>query len=598
MPLQADSQHYLSFITPSGVYQATRTLQGVNSAQIFQSRVEPCFQCIGKSVTAWLDDFAVHNKTEDGLIKLLRKFFSICRERNLKISVTKTVLFCKNLEWCGYVVDQEGVRCDPRRLGGLKNGCHPVNAAELSQFVNCLQWMSNYIPDYATRVAPLRKILEQAYRRSEKRTSRSVQNIRLAELEWSPGEITAFEGLQEQLGNAVTLGHRDVSKALCVFTDASGAHWAAVVTQCDASCLGKEIEDQMHQPLAFLGSLFNDTQQHWSTFEREAYAIFQSFEKMDYMFACEEDIHIFTDHRNLLFVFNTLALKPMLGRHIVNKVQRWALFLSRFMYSIEHIAGERNVAADMMTRWYAGYRGKKKLERRITSLLMAQDLVQSPADEDFAWPSIDTVRQCQEARNTRPEGLNHSEDGLWKKPDNIWILFEAMDLQMKLLVVAHCGASGRRETDSTISRLKEQYTWDSMEADAAELVSSCLHCIISKTVNRIPRPISLTLHGTSPNEVVNFDYLFMGPGTDGFKYVLVIRDDLSSYFWLFPCKAADSSTAAKEISRWIRVFTAMEHWVSDQCSHFKNQVLEKLATSYRTHHQFTVAYPPLVNGTV
>ena len=65
---------------------------------------------------------------------------------------------------------------------------------------------------------------------------------------------------------------------------------------------------------------------------------------------------MFTDHRNLLFVYALLAFEPALGRHVVSKVQRWALFLSRFDYVIEHIPGYCNVFADMLTQWAKGYR--------------------------------------------------------------------------------------------------------------------------------------------------------------------------------------------------------------------------------------------------
>ena len=48
MPLHADDQHIHNFITPSGVYQPTRTLQGAsNAGPNFQSRAEPCFVLLG-----------------------------------------------------------------------------------------------------------------------------------------------------------------------------------------------------------------------------------------------------------------------------------------------------------------------------------------------------------------------------------------------------------------------------------------------------------------------------------------------------------------------------------------------------------------------
>jgi len=81
---------------------------------------------------------------------------------------------------------------------------------------------------------------------------------------------------------------------------------------------------------------------------------------MDYILMGSKPLHIFTDHRNLLFVFAPLALEPSLGLHIVSKVQRWALFLSRFSYVIEHVDGASNVFADILTRWTKGYRREEK----------------------------------------------------------------------------------------------------------------------------------------------------------------------------------------------------------------------------------------------
>ena len=119
-----------------------------------------------------------------------------------------------------------------------------------------------------------------------------------------------------------------------------------------------------------------------------------------------------------------------------------------------------------------------------------------------------------------------------------------------------------------------------------------------KSQHRIPRPIALTLHATRPNETIHFDFLYMGPGFDGFKYILVVKDDLSSYQWLIPARCGDADTAAAEIAEWIRTFTIMKMWVSDQRSHFKKNVMITRAEDHRIKHNFTVAYSPWVNGTV
>ena len=74
-----------------------------------------------------------------------------------------------------------------------------------------------------------------------------------------------------------------------------------------------------------------------------------------------DDTHVYTEHRTILYVFHSTAFEPGLGRHVVSKLQRWALFLSHFPYDIEHVKDETNMMVDMMKRWYAGCRGKRKV---------------------------------------------------------------------------------------------------------------------------------------------------------------------------------------------------------------------------------------------
>ena len=217
---------------------------------------------------------------DDGqLLLVLGTFFRICREKGLKISALahKTKLFKRKVRWCGRIISGEGVQFDPDRVSGLKHAHPPTTAGELCQYVHCLQWMAQAIPDISGRVAPLRKVLEDAYKNSRKRTKRSIKNLKLSELSWGPEHFDIFHSFQVQLKKAITLSHRDTNKATCIYTDASDLHWSAVVTQCDPTELEKDVSEQNHRPLAFLSSSFKKSELKWSTFEKEAFAIYQTF---------------------------------------------------------------------------------------------------------------------------------------------------------------------------------------------------------------------------------------------------------------------------------------------------------------------------------
>jgi len=102
------------------------------------------------------------------------------------------------------------------------------------------------------------------------------------------------------------------------------------VTQTSSEDLKRDVEDQKHEPLAFCGAAFKRSQIRWSTCEKEAFAIYQVFKKLDYLFYDGRRTHVFADCLNLLFVYCPHAVEPALGRHVFFKVQRWGLFLLRF----------------------------------------------------------------------------------------------------------------------------------------------------------------------------------------------------------------------------------------------------------------------------
>lgn len=88
---------------------------------------------------------------------------------------------------------------------------------------------------------------------------------------------------------------------------------------------------------------------NWSTYKKEAFAIFKKFERMDYFVCGTQLVHVFTDHGDLLILFAPMALHPNTQRHVLVKVHRCTIYLSRFQFSIEHIDGKDNVGADMLT---------------------------------------------------------------------------------------------------------------------------------------------------------------------------------------------------------------------------------------------------------
>lgn len=117
----------------------------------------------------------------------------------------------------------------------------------------------------------------------------------------------------------------------------------------------------------------------------------------------------------------------------------------------------------------------------------------------------------------------------------IWTPNDSKELKLRITVEAYCGGRGNSGYKATLELIAESYWWMDVNRYVRESTQSCIHCIISRTGERIPRPISTVLHGTRSDEVVHVDFLYMGTaGGCDLKYELLIKDYISSYSWLHP----------------------------------------------------------------
>ncbi|CAM9762043.1 unnamed protein product, partial [Hapterophycus canaliculatus] len=149
--------------------------------------------------------------------------------------------------------------------------------------------------------------------------------------------------------------------------------------------------------------------------------------------------------------------------------------------------------------------------------------------------------------------------------------------------------------------------WPHMDYQIREFVRQCSHFVDTRAGAIVPRSYGDTVHGTAPGEVVHFDFLYVGqsgpessdglPDDDGFRYVLVIMDDLSNYVVLEPAEACTAEVTAKHLLACFKTLGVPRVWVSDTSTHFENRVLALLSDALHIEHRFAVAYTLWSNGT-
>jgi hypothetical protein len=337
----------------------------------------------------------------------------------------------------------------------------PQNGGDLVQYVAALNWMRSSLPLFAVKAAPLQDLLEVVYKEAKGRTKKKATSVSL-EGRWTKTCEKAFRQLQEDKLTPMTTAHPDPKQRICVFTDASDAFYSGMITQVREHHQDLPVHDQKHQPLAFTSGRFRGSQERWTIPEKEAFAVIETVTKHSYLLLAAEQFSILSDHFNLKYMYAPLSLDPFLARHTVRKIQRWALKLAAYNYRIEHIAGELNVWTGLLTRWGAAVT-RTTLTPRKDSTLHYGALFEAPLAMDtsnYNFPVAAEVLRLQKAESNNTDlkevpPKNRGANGLLVyEQGKIWIPTNAVSMQVRLCVIAHCGRGGHRGHQVTLSVIK------------------------------------------------------------------------------------------------------------------------------------------------
>ena len=106
------------------------------------------------------------------------------------------------------------------------------------------------------------------------------------------------------------------------------------------------------------------------------------------------------------------------------------------------------------------------------------------------------------------------------------------------------------------------------------------------------------MHATKPNQMIWFDYLYIGDSAEEYMYIFIIRCAFSGYVELIPTCSVDAKSAAEGILIWFKHFGIVFVWGSDRGSHFLNMIMDEVCHILGIKHHFVTPYMPWANALV
>ncbi len=165
---------------------------------------------------------------------------------------------------------------------------------------------------------------------------------------------------------------------------------------------------------------------------------------------------VLTDHKNLEYLREPKRLNPHQAI--------WALFFTRFNFSISYRPGSRNLKADALSRLHTPEDDSQEPEA-----ILPEDMFLCPiqrAPESILTPSVSTTEP-----SGCPPGLQYVS-----RTKRTPLIYSAHSS----LGTGHPGANG------TLSLLKDRFWWPNMARDMRRSVQGCPDCAISKSPRHLP----------------------------------------------------------------------------------------------------------------
>ena len=108
-----------------------------------------------------VDDLLIWGKDDDEHDARVKQVLNSARGVNLKFNAKKCRIRREEVPYVGHVLSKKGLKPDPQNIRALQEVQPPQNTKELKQFLGFIQYLAKFMPNMASKSAPLRELLEK-----------------------------------------------------------------------------------------------------------------------------------------------------------------------------------------------------------------------------------------------------------------------------------------------------------------------------------------------------------------------------------------------------------------------------------------------------
>jgi hypothetical protein len=224
-------------------------------------------------VLVYLDDINVFSKTFNQHMEHLEEVFKKLMKANLKLKPKKCVFFKNEVEYLGFIIDENGLKPQPAKIEAIQKMSAPISKRDIQVFLGMTGYYRRFISNFSKIAEPLFYLL--------KGENKFI---------WMEDCQRAFSELKNSLMTKPVLKYPNFDQTFIMQTDASLTAIGGVLSQLD--------EDGNENPVAYCSRTLKSYERNYTVTECECLAIIYSYKQFR-VYLHGKHFKIVTDHASL-----------------------------------------------------------------------------------------------------------------------------------------------------------------------------------------------------------------------------------------------------------------------------------------------------------
>ena len=159
IPIKETDKEKPAFVTPFGLYQFNVLPMGLkNSPPTFQKVMTDTLKSCRDFSLVYLDDIIVFSKSFEQHLYHLECVLLALQRKNLILNPPKCVLATNQIDYLGHTISQNRITPMKEKVEAILKIKEPRSLAQANKFIGALSWYRKFIPQFATIAAPIHAV--------------------------------------------------------------------------------------------------------------------------------------------------------------------------------------------------------------------------------------------------------------------------------------------------------------------------------------------------------------------------------------------------------------------------------------------------------